>query len=265
MRVVSLLSAAVLSLGLLCAAAPAPAQSTLPSQPHLLVKGQATRTVMPDRFGVQVDLVETGHDTDAARRRVEANARTVLEAFGRHHALADTVRADNLQVQPETRYENGRQVHLGSRVARTLRAQFGKVEDLQAFLGVLPAGESVQLRTLGPQYADWRRLRGELKAEAARQARASAEGLAGAYGSRITGLYTISDVAPNFAYGVHAGTWPAPGEEGDGRGASSPAVPAPPPPPLSFSGSRAAGEAMVAAPITFTENVYAIFLIGAKD
>lgn len=264
MRAVSLLSAALLSAGLLLVAGLASAQSTLPSQPHLLVKGQASRTVMPDRFGVQVDLAEIDTDAGAARERVAANVSAVLAGFRRHKALDESIRADNLVVAPESRYENGQQVSLGSRVSRTLRAQFTDMRDLQAFLGVLVASERVQLRTLSPQFANWRPLRAELKAEAARQARASAEGLAGAYGSRITGLYTISDVAPNFAYGVHAGTWPAAEALANGDVVPGPAAPAPPPPPVSVSGSRTV-DVMVAAPITLTENVYAIFLIGAKD
>lgn len=266
MRAVSLLSAALLSAGLLLVAGQASAQSTLPAQPHLLVKGQASRTVMPDRFGVQVDLVETDHDTDAARERVAVNVGTILAAFRRHKALEHSVRADNLQVQPASRHESGRQVHLGSRVSRTLRAQFARADDLQAFLAVLQAGQAVQLRTLPPEYADWRPLRAALKAEAARQARASAEGLAGAYGSRVTGLYTISDVAPGFAYGVQAGTWPAlEGLDNEDVAARFSDVPPPPAQPaMDISGSRAA-DTMLAAPITLTENVYAIFLIGAKD
>ena len=264
MRVVCLIPAAVLSLGLMLLPGLALGQSTLPSQPHLLVKGQASRTVMPDRFGVQVDLAEIDTDTDAARARVAANVSTVLAGLRRHKALDESIRADNLVVAPESRYENGRQVSLGSRVSRTLRAQFTDVRDLQAFLGVLAASERVQLRTLPPQFANWRPLRAQLKAEAARQARASAEGLAGAYGSRITGVYTISDVAPNFAYGVHAGTWPAAEALANGDVVAGPAAPAPPPPPVSVSGSRTA-DVLVAAPITLTENVYAIFLIGAKD
>lgn len=268
MRVFSKRSFAVLLLGLMWVPVLALAQSSLPSQPHLLVKGQASRTVMPDRFGVQVDLAEIDADTNAARERVAANVRMILAAFRRHNALEASVHADNLVVAPETRYENRQQVYLGSKVSRTLRAQFTDVRDLQAFLGVLTASQSVQFRTLSPQFANWRPLRAELKAEAARKARASAEGLAGAYDSRITGLYTISDVAPNFAYGVHAGTWPAVGEEASGSFAPPPP---PPPPPLQHDtggvavSSGSVSEVMVAAPITLAENVYAIFLIGAKD
>ena len=47
--------------------------NTIPPQPHLLVKGQGSRTVMPDRFGLQLNIEETDMDADAARRRVQDN------------------------------------------------------------------------------------------------------------------------------------------------------------------------------------------------
>ena len=43
--------------------------NTIPSQPHLLVKGQGSRTVMPDRFGLQLNIEETDMDADAAPPR----------------------------------------------------------------------------------------------------------------------------------------------------------------------------------------------------
>ncbi len=62
-----LLSALLLSTTL-AAVAPAWGQvNTIPSQPHLLVKGSATRTVMPDRFTVKVALESVDMQTDTAR------------------------------------------------------------------------------------------------------------------------------------------------------------------------------------------------------
>ena len=55
--------------------------NTIPSQPHLLVKGQGTRTVMPDRFGLQLNIEETDMDADAARRRVQDNVARALALY----------------------------------------------------------------------------------------------------------------------------------------------------------------------------------------
>ncbi len=68
--------------------------NTIPSQPHLLVKGEGRRTVMPDRFGLSLRLEETDMDADAARRRVQENVVRVLALFKQYKAVDGSVRAD---------------------------------------------------------------------------------------------------------------------------------------------------------------------------
>lgn len=237
--------------------------NTIPSQPHLLVKGSATRTVMPDRFTVKVELESIDMQTDVARRRVQANTERVLQLFGAHGAIEGSVRADNLNISPSTRYRDDKEVFEGISASRSLTAAFSSAQALQGFLGELKASREVQVSTATPTYANAARLRGELKAEAAAETRASAKGLAHAYGAKILGLYSISDVAPSFAYGVQAGTWSTEGADGyayaPGESTNLERV--------QVTGSRAAaapapGELLTAAPITYTENVYAIFLIS---
>ena len=232
--------------------------NTIPSQPHLLVKGEGRRTVMPDRFGLSLRLEETDMDADAARRRVQENVVRVLGLFKQYKAVDGSVRADNLRINPATEYQQNKQVFIGTRVSRTLRGTFATPQQLQAFLAALKASEVVQVSSLTPSYSGEVALRRELKGEAATQTRESAQGLAKAYGTRLGGLYSISDVAPDFAYGVQAGDWPqSGGDDGDDYldrvevTGSRAKMPAPAP----------AGELVEAGPITYTENVYAIFLI----
>ena len=232
--------------------------NTIPSQPHLLVKGEAKRTVMPDRFGLALNIEETDMDADAARSRVQGNVARALALFRTHKAVEGSVRADNLRVAPATRYENGRSVFEGTRVSRQLRASFPSVQALQAALAGLQANEHVQVSSVAPTYSAAAALRRELKGEAAAQTRGSAQNLAAAYGTRITGLYSISDVAPNFAYGIQAGRWPQ--DDDDGELVTQPARPAPA--SIETTGSRGGGESIEAGPITYTESVYAIFLIS---
>ncbi len=259
-----LLGALLLSSTLAVAAGPAWAQAnTVPGQPHLLVKGTATRTVMPDRYTVKIELESVDMQTDVARRRVQANAERVLQLFSQHGAIEGSVRADNLRIAPSTRYRDDEEVFNGTAVSRELKAEFADAQALQAMLADLKASREVQVSTSAPTYSGEGRLRAELKAEAAAQTRESAKGLAGAYGAKITGLYSISDVAPNFAYGVQAGTWGTVNSFGDGyRYSKDSAMDR-----IQVTGSRrgspaaAPGELLAAGPISYTENVYAIFLI----
>lgn len=250
---------------LLAAPALAAAQmNTLPSQPHLLVKGQGERTVVPDRFTVTLALQSTDLDTDAARRKVEANAAEVIAALKRNHVVEGSLYASSLSITPSYEYRDNQQVFKGNRVARQIRGTFARREDTQAFLAAVAASAEMQIADLAAGYGGEAVLRGQLKREAVEQTRDTAAQLAQAYGTRITGLYSISDVAPDFAYGVQAGTWPsgpiafAEARPTDGYSHAGGGAPA----PVADVGARVGTtESLESGTLTFTENVYAIFLI----
>jgi len=236
--------------------------NTLPSQPHLLVKGQAERSVTPDRFTLDFLVQSTMLSPGQAREHVERNVAAVLALFKANRALSDSVHASSLSISPEHVFENGKQVFKGTKVVRRVRATFIRLEDVRAVLSGVESGPDLQITGIRSGYAAAAQVRAELKRDAAQQSRRSAEGLASAYGTRITGLYTISDVAPSFAYGVQAGAWPAPGDD---MGATPPAPPAPTADigsTVEVTGTRIAPETLQTGTITFSENVYAIFLIS---
>jgi len=253
------IAALIVSACLLLAPVAAAAQvNSLPSQPHLLVRGKGEREVLPDRFRISVELEQKDASPEAARSRVQADAATVLALFKAQHALPDTVEASSLSIAPSSRYVDGREVFEGTRVSRTLAATFGRLEQVRAVLAGLKTSDHVQVSGIEPSYSDEVRVRGELKRQAAEQTRVTARNLADAYGVRLGGLYTISEVAPDFAYGIQAGSW---GEGGRGG------VAAPPPAPsldkFEVSGARASdAESLEAGSITLTEYVYAVFLIA---
>lgn len=228
--------------------------NSLPSQPHLLVKGEAQREVVPDRFGVNITLSAVDVDPEAARKRVQTNAANVLVAFKQQHALTNSVQATTLSIEPEQRYEDDKQIFSGTRVQRTLSADFGTLDDVRGLLGKLRTSEELQVSGIAPRYSGEAALRAELKRQAAEQTRTSAQALANAYGVRLGGLYTISEVAPDFTYGIKAGHWPSESRRqglfrGDGR-----------PTPLTMPAPAA--ESLEAGSLTLSENVYAVFLIA---
>ena len=65
--------------------------NTLPSQPHLLVKGQAFRTVDPDRFIVDLKISKIDLQPDLARQFVEERAKQVLQGLQRNHVMKDSL------------------------------------------------------------------------------------------------------------------------------------------------------------------------------
>ncbi|KRG41790.1 hypothetical protein ARC20_11290 [Stenotrophomonas panacihumi] len=255
------LVAAVMSACLMLAPWVAVAQvNSLPSQPHLLVRGKGEREVMPDRFMLSVRLEQTDASPELARSRVQADAATVLGLFKANKALADSIEASSLSIEPSSRYVDGRQVFEGTQVSRRLSATFSRLEQVRAVLGGLKTSDHLQVSGVTPSYSEETRVRGELKREAVAQTRETAGKLADAYGVRLGGLYTISEVAPDFAYGIQAGSW------GEGRWHGGPVLPAPPAPAFDVPEPRASdkvqAESLEAGSLTLTEYVYAIFLIA---
>ncbi|TDK29954.1 SIMPL domain-containing protein [Luteimonas terrae] len=245
----------------LCAPFAAAQVNALPSLPHLLVKGEATRDVVPDRFTVSITLSALDMQPEVARDRVQTNLGALLAALKSGRAIADSIDASTFSVQPEHDYESQKRVYRGIRATRVLRVTFPDADATRAFLAKLPAGEDVQLGGIEPTFSGEAALRGELKAEAMRQTRETAALLATSYGARVGSLYSVSDVAPSFAYGVQAGQWAS----SRGRGGASPPPPASPGAAfdrIQVTGSRITPESLAVGTVTIAEHLYAIFLLA---
>ncbi len=241
--------------------------NALPSLPHLLVKGQASRDVVPDRFIVSIALSTVDMKPEVAREGVQRNLGELLRSIKAAGALPDSVDATTFSVGPEYEYVESKRVFKGTRASRKLQATFPDAEKTRRFLATIESSEDVVLSGIEATYSGEAALRGELKSEAMQQTRETARLLAQSYGAQIKGLYSVSDVAPSFAYGIQAGNWP--------RGKRSIAeVPAPPggsPVVLdtpravdvvSLSGNRITPESIAIGKITLAENLYAIFLLA---
>ncbi|WP_235974189.1 SIMPL domain-containing protein [Luteimonas deserti] len=251
---------------MLCAPLASAQVNALPSLPHLLVKGEATRDVVPDRFTVAITLSAIDKQPELARERVQTNLGALLTTLKSGRAITESIDASTFSIAPEHAYENEERVYKGIRATRQLRVTFADAEATRTFLATLPAGEAVQLGSIAPSFAGEVALRAELKAEAMRQTRETAALLATSYGARLGSLYSVSDVAPGFAYGIQAGRWP---QARRGRDASAPSQE----PPVVFdgahaldrvevSGSRITPESLAVGTITIAEHLYAIFLLA---
>ncbi|MEF3082499.1 SIMPL domain-containing protein [Luteimonas sp. SMYT11W] len=244
---------------MVCAPFAAAQVNALPSLPHLLVKGEATRDVVPDRFTVSITLSALDMQPEVARERVQTNLGALLNGLKSGGAIAGSIDASTFSVQPEHDYESQKRVYRGIRATRALRVTFPNAEATRAFLAKLPAGEDVQLGSIEPTFSGEAALRGELKAEAMRQTRDTAALLATSYGARLGSLYSVSDVAPSFAYGIQAGQWPSSRSGASPPPAASPSVAFD---RIQVTGSRITPESLAVGTVTIAEHLYAIFLLA---
>lgn len=236
--------------------------NTLPSAPHLLVKGHAEVRYVPDRFTIHLDVDVTNMVPDVARRKVEAHIHQLLQALDDAGAMPGKTHASTLSIQPQTDYENDKTVFKGTEVSRSIDATFDSLDKLRAFIAKVPADKEVQIGNVGTARSDINKIESALRERAIANSREAATRMAAAYGVKIIGVYAVSDVAPDFAYGVQAGTW---GNEGSPQtlqtitvtGSTAPPPPADVAPTLSQPALRVGTQ-------TAKQDIYAVYLIAPK-
>ena len=229
--------------------------NTLPSAPHLLVKGHAEARVVPDRFTVHLNVNVTDMSPNVARQKVEVHMQQLLEALDAAGALKGYTHASNLSIQPQTDYEDGKSVFKGTDVSRSIDATFGRLEKLRLFIAAVPADKEVQIGGVQTARSDIDGISSRLRAAAVENSKVAAEKIATDYGMKIIGVYAVSEVAPDFAYGIQAGSWGGP-QTLQTVTVTASAVPGAPPPPPEV--------AMRIGTMSIEQDIYAVYLTAPK-
>ncbi|HEX7340476.1 MAG TPA: SIMPL domain-containing protein [Rhodanobacteraceae bacterium] len=246
---------------MLCLPAAAWAQvHALPSAPHILVKGHAQGQYVPDRFTIHLGVDVIDKVPDAARRKVDTYIKAILTALKKTGALAGKTHASSLRISPDYEYRDQKRVFVGTEVSRGVSATFDALPDLQHFIAKVKASKEVRIDGIDVGRSDIGKIRMHLRAQAVANSRAAARQLAAAYGVRITGLYSVSEVAPQFAYGVQAGSWD---DGAGGRFGAPPPAPPPPSPPKVVGMTQPPPPRLEVGTITVEMNMYAVYLIGS--
>lgn len=244
-------------------AADASAQvNAIPPTRHILVYGDAQARAIPDRFKITVNFEAVDPDADAARRRVESSLRGVLQQLdGQGVDPADIV-ATSLRIDVKERYDEKKdeEVFIGTAVSRSLTARFEDKESLERFIGAIKTSRELTVSNVQTELSSEPALRQALRQKAIESTREKAETIAKAYGARLGGLYSVSDVAPQFQYGIREGSWPSTYEwrmRGlDGGGQLD---------RITVTGTRvqdSATESFQTGYVTFEDKIYAVFLLA---
>lgn len=248
-------------LALACLSGAAQAQvNALPASRHILVYGQAAARAVPDRFKIEIEFDVVDRDPGVARERVERLLREVVAQLETAGAPADEIGATSLAVEPRQRYDSKTQesVHLGTGVKRTLAARFSDKESLERFLARAKTSEEMSISDVTPQLSGETELRRQLRQKAIASSREKAETIAHAYGAQLGKIYSVSDVAPQFDYGVREGDWPALyAWEPLGEGGKLDRI--------QVTGSRISGsrlETLRAGYVDFEDKIYTVFLLA---
>ena len=239
--------------------------NALPQARHILVYGQAQARAIPDRFKIEVSFDVVDPKADVARGRVEAMMQDTLAKLRAAGVPDGEIVATSLQIEPRQEYsqELKKQVYKGIAVERSITARFSDQAKLKQFLSVLETSEELQVSGVTTTLSTEAELKRHLRAKAIESTKEKAGVIAKSYGARLAGLYSVSDTAPQFDYGIQEGEWPVLYEwrhsEGGGRDR------------MSLDTVTVTGSAMRGAPapesfesgyVTFNDTIYAVFLIG---
>lgn len=201
---------ALLGLAFISTAAQAQVNA-LPPTRHILVYGDAQARAVPDRFKIALQFEAIDVDPAAARRRVETRLQQVLAQLNSAGVADNEIVATSMQVDTRRRHDDrlNEQVFVGTGVRRTLSARFDRKEALEQFLGTLKTSNELSISSVATELSSEAELQRQLRQKSIESSREKAEVIAKAYGARLGGVYSVSDVAPQFQYGVREGSWPA--------------------------------------------------------
>ncbi|MFO1473627.1 MAG: SIMPL domain-containing protein [Lysobacterales bacterium] len=232
--------------------------NALPPSRHILVYGEAHARAIPDRFKIVVKFEVLDMNADRARAKVEAYVKDAVGKLRDSGVASGDIVATTLNIQPDEEYDSKLQKHvyLGTQVKREVAAIFDNQADLRKFLSQLETSEEVQVSGVDTELSTETELRAALRQKAIESTRQKAEVVAKAYGVRLVGLYSVSDTAPQFDYGINEGDWPAGYRWSDDKNSLD---------RIEVTGSRISPadlESFQTGYVTYDDKIYAVFLIS---
>lgn len=236
--------------------------NALPTTRHILVYGDAQARAIPDRFKISLKFEAIDTNADAARRRVETNVKDVLGRLKTAGVAENEIVATSLEIDTRERYDDKKEedIFIGTGVKRTITARFDSQSALETFLAGIKTSKELNVSSVDTELANEAELRKALREKAIESSREKAETIAKAYGAKLGGLYSVSDVAPQFQYGIREGSWPSTYQwgrlqENDGYTLDR----------VEVTGSRMKRsdvESFQTGYVTFTDKIYAVFLLA---
>lgn len=235
--------------------------NALPQARHILVYGDAQARAVPDRFRIELSFDVVDPKADLARAKVESYMQDAIAQLRRIGVADSEIVATSLEIEPRNEYdqEARKQQYRGVGVKRTLSARFENQEDLKAFLARLETSGQVQVSGVQTELSSKPQLMAQLRRKAIESTREKAKVIADAYGARLGAIYSVSDTAPQFEYGIQEGDWPVMYEWRTSDDGSTELD------RIEVTGSRVANappESFQTGYVTFQDRIYTVFLLA---
>ncbi|MBQ4809696.1 SIMPL domain-containing protein [Pseudoalteromonas luteoviolacea] len=168
--------------------------ASLPTAPHLYVKGYAEKAVAPDTAIVNVAINEKNKNLKLAKSKVDDVMARAIDIAKRYGVESKHIYAEQLNVYKQTRYNRTTNVEEfdGFKVSRNLTLKLKDVNRYPELLQAFVDSGINQFNNTRFVVEDKAEIMKELKASAIKQAKLGAKELADGFGVQVGSLYSVS-------------------------------------------------------------------------
>ncbi len=166
----------------------------LPEQPHLVVRAEASESVLPNMVTVNLTIENISPILNKARKNVEQRSKQLLKEIRRFNLSSKDTEAGQIRIQPEYEWQKNKRVQVGTRVSRSMSFI---VRDLSVYPDLLDAITSVSVDSLAQVtfgHSDEDKLQAKALDQAIINAKSKAQRMAQQLGQRISRAYSIEEI-----------------------------------------------------------------------
>lgn len=175
-------------------AAPASAQVMQPGVRSITVSGESHEEIAPDQAILSMSLTSRNSDLMAAKRQNDEMVEKLVKITAQFNIPREKVATSNVYISPEYSYDqkNGTQQLTGYQVNRSIRVTMDRLDIHERVLSAVVAAKIDQVNGVEFTLAEPEEHAAALRVKAFENARAKAEALAKAAGTKLGRALTIS-------------------------------------------------------------------------
>lgn len=164
----------------------------LPSEPHIVVNGQARQTVIPDRLRMNMSITETGRDVEMVSNKTEQRAIHLIAQLKSLGIAKKDISASHLRIVPHYNWQNREQVYVGTEVSRHIEIVLRDLGKYDEFLRTILEARVGQIHSTQMESSSQLEIRKASLQAAIEDARARAELLVSNIPEKLGSVYAIS-------------------------------------------------------------------------
>lgn len=169
------------------------ANSSLPSNRHIVVIGSAEMMAMPDIAVLHLNVESSQKTSLDAKKDVDERVNNLLDGLSEFDIDEDNVSASNISTQ--VRYSNNRGERdkvEGYIARRTLKVTLNKIDKLNALMDFALSVKINAIRNIELKSSNEKLLQQETNALAVKNAKSKGKSLANAFGAKLGKIYSIN-------------------------------------------------------------------------